>query len=167
MIISKQFSQNSEKILLNDCDKKITLFAKISNWIIEKDTCYANFEYMDKYPSKKSFHYLEKQALTCGWKPYNGKLDFLKMSSNWMRYLKQSEKEKTNVVFSLAKNYINKSKNRILLILVQYIDTPKNNEEALIICVPKNNKQEITLQIHSFNETEYSEFIKNEKQNKK
>jgi len=153
--------------LIGPCEKKIQLFEQKSKWVIEKKRAYIHFKYEDEYPSKKAFYNLEKQLLQCGWKFYEGDIEFLKGTSDWVNYLKGRPDNKTEIVHHFIKNYTDESKKRIASILLIYYSQEENIEELRNLCKPNNNKQYITVQIDRFDKKEYKKVMEEELKNKK
>jgi hypothetical protein len=140
--------------LIGSCEEQIHLFDQKSKWAVEKERAYINFKFNDKYPSKKSFFYLEKQMIICGWKLLEGDNEFFKGTPDWMYFIEKNSDDKINLIHQFGKYYIDRYKKRIATILILYISKSNNIEELQNSSEPNNDTQHITVQINIFSEKE-------------
>lgn len=165
--LKKSNDESLPSSLIRSCEEKIQLFEQKSKWVIEKERAYIHFEYEDEYPSKKVFYYLEKNLLQCGWKLYEGDIEYLKGTADWMYFTRNVPNNKVDLIHQFGKSYTYDSNARIATILILYISKSTEIEELMNLSEPNNNKQYITVQINRFDKKEYKKVMEKELKNKK
>ncbi|GAB4373308.1 MAG: hypothetical protein Kow00128_22780 [Deltaproteobacteria bacterium] len=146
-------SMGPPRNLLSKCDNTLSLFGIApEQTIYDKDTGFSmHFKHHDKYPSLKSYKYLEGQLIKCGWKHYKKLLN----DKSWVSYLKGDDSSKADVIHRYGRTFVDERNNRIAVVIITYVSKPNSMKEAVKLSVPDNDIQNIVVQISPFNERDF------------